>query len=157
MEQVMVRTRGCWGWGRREATSGDRKRPSDWPRGRGAVSDVGDEGGTGVEGVEDGGLGGGAPSWVRKIFSTDLGGEEGGDVVGVGLEVSGEVGVVGDEDGLTGEGTAGVLEGEDLLDGGLGLGEGGGGDASDGEVGEESSPLTEARGGRRGSRGRRTW
>ena len=79
----------------------------------------------------------GAPSWVRKSFCDGPGGEERGDVVEVGLEVAGEVGVVGDEDGLAGEGAAGVLEVEDLLDGGLGLGEGVGGEASDGEVGEE--------------------
>ena len=84
-------------------------------------------------------------------------GEERGDVVGVGLEVAGEVGVVGDEDGLSGEGAAGVLEVEDLLDGVLGLGEGGGGDASEGEVGEEVVAVDGGvGGGRRRSRGRRT-
>jgi hypothetical protein len=146
----MVRTRGWSGlWGE----GGDVGGAEDalcGPQAGGAVTDVAHERQAGVEGVSDGGLGGGGAELCEEELLDGARGEESGDLVLVGLEVSGQVGVVGDEGGLSGEGEAGVLEVEDLLDGGLGLGEGGGVEAPDGDVGERVLPLTAAK---RGSAG----
>ena len=83
-----------------------------------------------------------ATSRLGELSEEDLGrvpsGEEGAlDVAGVGLEVAGEIGVVGDEGGRSVEVLALGLPVEDLRDHGLGLVEGGGGKPPDGEVGEE--------------------
>ena len=111
-----------------------------------AVTDVGDEGGPLVEGVEDGGLGVGELGAEELLYGPV--GDEGGDVVDVGLEVpGGEVGLVGDEDGLSVEGEAGVLEVEDLVDGVLGLVDRVGGETTDGEVGEEVVAVDGGEGG----------
>ena len=63
------------------------------------------------------------------------------DVPGVGLEVPGEVGVVGDEGGSSVEVVALGLPVEDLGDHRLGLLQRGGGKPSDGEVGKEIVPV----------------
>ena len=57
-------------------------------------------------------------------------------VVGMGLEVTGAVGVVGDDDGRAVEGAALGFEVEDLVDEGAGLLDGRGGESTEGEVGE---------------------
>ena len=108
------------------------------PDGASAVSDVGDERETGVEGVED--LATRAVA-VADLPQEDLGrlppGEEGGlDVAGFGLEVAGGIGVVGDEGDPSVEVVALGLPVEDLLDHGLGLLEGRRREASDREVGK---------------------
>ena len=87
-----------------------------------------------------------ATSRLGELTEEDLGGvpsgEEGRlDVAGVGLEVAGEVGVVGDEGGVAVEVLALGLPVEDLGDHGLGLVQRGGGKPSDGEVGEEIVPV----------------
>ena len=71
---------------------------------------------------------------LRRVAS----GEEGRlDVAHVGLEVAGDVGVVGDEGDLAVEVLALGLPVEDLGDHRLGLLEGCGGEPSDGEIGQE--------------------
>ena len=102
-----------------------------------SVADVAEERGAPIEGIEDGRASGvGAEPGERDAGEVPPGEQGGRDRVGMGLEVTGAVGVVGDDDGRAVEGAALGFEVEDLADEGAGLLDGRGGESTEGEVGE---------------------
>ena len=111
--------------------------PSEAQTASSSVTDVGEKREALVEGVEDAGLGLVGSELTEEEELGVAGGEEAvGDVLDVGLEVPGDVGVVGDEGGVAVERERSVLPVEELGDEGVSLVESPRGESSDGEVGE---------------------
>ena len=103
-----------------------------------AMSDIADDGCAVVEALNDGVLGGGGTQ-LAEIELVDGASRERcrSEPVGVGLEVSSDVGIVGDENDITEEVGAAVLVVEDLLHHDVGFLDGRSGKPSDGEVGKD--------------------
>ena len=139
VETVHGDEQGLLGLRRERGRVGDIEDVLARPKVDPAVPDVVDERCPFVEGLEDSIAGRGRAELTEVQLSHVVSSERrGGDLIGIGFEVSGPVGVVRDEDDRgAGEADVTCLIGDDLVHHRPGFGERRGGETSDGEVGQD--------------------